>query len=145
MKKEKLFRILILSMIGIMAASITNSFAASAFADGNTMPAMGDVNNPSNGLIVSGNVQVRGWFLDGSGVSKIDILVDGEVDGTAATEIARPDVLNAYPAYANGNSGYQYVLDTTKLTNGSHNIVIRETSKTNVQTRLPSRTIIVLN
>ena len=80
---------------------------------------------------------MRGWFLDGNGVAKIEVLVDGIVKGTAEIGLSRPDVLSVFPDYQNGSSGFRYVLDTTKLTNGTHKIVIRETSKSNVQTSLP--------
>jgi len=71
--------------------------------------------------------------------------VDGVLNGTAQYGFARPDVKRVYPAYNNGNAGYEYTLDTTKLNNGSHTITVRATSKTGKVTTLPGRTVKVTN
>lgn len=88
---------------------------------------------------------INGWFLDGNGVKKVEVLVDGTVLGTASYGDERGDVARVYPTYNNGNSGYHYNLDTTKLTNGRHTIVIRETGNNNWQTSLSGRKITVSN
>ena len=75
--------------------------------------------------------------------AKIEILVDGAVSGTAQYGFSRTDVKRVYPAYNNENAGYEYMLDTTKLSNGKHTITIRATSKTGKVTTLPGRTVTV--
>ncbi|PGV51540.1 Ig-like domain-containing protein [Bacillus sp. AFS037270] len=89
----------------------------------------GVIDEPKNGSTVSGSTLVRGWFLDGSGVSKVEVLVDGKSVGQAQYGLSRTDVSNAYPAYKNDNSGYQYALNTVNLTNGQHTLTVRETGK----------------
>lgn len=93
------------------------------------LPAKGYIDAPSNGSTISGLIQVDGWFLDGSGVSKIEVLVDGKVVGTAQYGLSRPDIAAANPQYNNSNSGYQYTLDTGKITNGKHSLAVEEISK----------------
>jgi hypothetical protein len=53
------------------------------------------------------------------------VYVDGAIVGAATLNIARPDVVAAYPAIAPANPGWQYFLDTTSLANGVHTITIR--------------------
>jgi flagellar hook assembly protein FlgD len=61
------------------------------------------------------------------------------------TGCLRTDIGNKYPQYNNNNSGFHYSLDTSKLSNGSHEISIRETSLTGVKTTLPNITVNVTN
>jgi beta-N-acetylglucosaminidase len=91
------------------------------------LPAIGDINSPVTGSTVNGSTNVRGWFLDGSGVAKVEVLVDGNIVGQAQYGSPRPDVLEVFPQYQNGNSGYQYQLDTKKLSNGTHSVTVRAT------------------
>lgn len=93
------------------------------------LPAKGSIDSPTNGTTISGQSVVKGWFLDGSGVSKVEVLIDGKTIGTAQYGIARSDVAKVYPQYKNTNSGYQYTLDTTKFTNGKHTLVVKETGR----------------
>ena len=73
---------------------------------------IGFIDTPSAGSTVNGMINVRGWILDNSGVSKIEVLVDGQVVGQAKYGISRPDVLNVFPAYQNANAGYEFDFDT---------------------------------
>ena len=111
----------------------------------NMLPAKGYIDTPTEGQTVSGTVSISGWFLDGSGVAKIEVMVDGVLKGQAVYGDARPDVENAYPAYNNSNSGYHFNLDTKTLSNGNHTITISETDINGVQTRLTERTVVVSN
>ncbi|WP_160722733.1 Ig-like domain-containing protein [Bacillus sp. USDA818B3_A] len=101
-----------------------------------TLSVRGTVDAPANGATVKGSTVVRGWFLDGSGVAKVEALVDGKLLGQAEYGLARTDVAKAYPAYKNANAGYQYTLNTTALTNGQHTLTIRETGKNGKTTEL---------
>ncbi|MBK8475589.1 MAG: hypothetical protein IPL39_04570 [Opitutaceae bacterium] len=89
---------------------------------------------------ISGTTTVMGWFLDPRGVSKLEVLVDGVILGQATTGIARPDVFNAYPGYANCYSGFTFGLSTTQLKDGAHTLLVRATTPTGVQTTVGSRT-----
>ncbi|WP_172799254.1 Ig-like domain-containing protein, partial [Bacillus sp. FJAT-29814] len=100
---------------------------------------IGMVDTPLYGTSVKGEVAINGWFLDGSGVSKIEILVDGKSVGTANYGIWRPDVESAYPAYQNANSGYQFTLNTKNLTNGQHKLTVREIGNNGAVNELQSQ------
>ncbi len=106
---------------------------------------IGCIDTPTNGSTISGINTVRGWFLDSYGVQKVEVLVDGNVVGTATYGDQRNDVYNVFPSYNTTNGGYHYGLDTTKLSNGTHTIVIRETGNNNVQTSLNAVRVTVIN
>jgi FlaG/FlaF family flagellin (archaellin) len=105
------------------------------------LPAFGTLDSPTQDQKVTGTINVSGWALDGAGVTKLDVLVDGVVKGQAVYNDARPDVANAFPAYNNQNSGFHYSLDTTSLSYGTHSITIRDTSLNGSQTNIASKTI----
>src|SRR5215471_20406400 len=64
---------------------------------------IGAVDEPTNGQHVSGIVRVSGFVLDVQAIDRVDLFVDGGVAPTnsAALTIPRPDVLLAFPNYAN--------------------------------------------
>ena len=93
------------------------------------LPPVGAIDTPVEDEVISGSdYQVTGWYLDGQGVSKIEIKVDGVIIGEAVLGDPRPDVQTNYPDCNNSNSGFHYALDTTALTNGPHNITALETN-----------------
>ncbi len=107
------------------------------------VPAVGYIDFPINMAVLSGQINVHGWFLDRSGVAKIEVLVDDVVVGEAVYGSSMPDVMNVYPLYNNSNAGYQYMLDTTLLTEGPHTIKIRETGNNGETTTLNAKDFIV--
>ncbi|MDQ0200333.1 Ig-like domain-containing protein [Neobacillus ginsengisoli] len=109
------------------------------------LPAKGSLDTPAVGAAISGDSNVQGWFLDGSGVSKIDVLVDGKTMGTAQYGSTRLDVAKVYPAYQNSSSGYQYTLNTRILTNGQHSLTVRETGNNGATNVLQSQMVNVQN
>jgi beta-N-acetylglucosaminidase len=108
------------------------------------LPSIGSIDSPLNGTTIKGDVVVDGWFLDASGTSKIEILVDGKIVGLAQLGLSRTDVARVFPAYSNPNSGYKYVLNTRSLTNGKHTISVLETGINGSTTTLNS-TVTVQN
>ena len=94
------------------------------------------MDSPATGATLKGVSVVKGWFLDGSGVSKVEVLVDGKTIGQAQYGSSRTDVAIAYPAYQNANAGYQYSLNTANLLNGQHTLTVRETGKNRAMTEL---------
>ncbi|UAK16361.1 Ig-like domain-containing protein [Sporolactobacillus terrae] len=92
-------------------------------------PAIGFIDDPTEGSKVDGTKEIQGWFLDGSIVDKIDVMIDGAYKDRATYGISRPDVGRAFPAYDNNNAGFRYYLDTRVLTNGKHQITFRETGR----------------
>ncbi|MCL6479189.1 MAG: matrixin family metalloprotease [Peptococcaceae bacterium] len=109
------------------------------------LPARGNLEIPTEGATISGTTIVSGWLLDGNGVSKIEVLVDGILKGQATYGDSRPDVYNAFPEYGNSNAGFHFSLDTTTLANGSHTITIRETANNGSQNSLAPRVVNVFN
>jgi Big-like domain-containing protein len=86
----------------------------------------GNTDAPSPGSTISGIAPVEGWTFDDNNVAKVEILVDGTLDGSASYGSARPDVADAWP-HAPANIGFSYSLDTAKLANGPHTINVRVT------------------
>ncbi|WP_083878619.1 Ig-like domain-containing protein [Acetivibrio cellulolyticus] len=105
------------------------------------LPTIGRIDSPKANATVSGTVTLRGWILDPNGVSKVEVLIDNALVGTATYGDSRPDVELVYPLYKNANSGFHYTLDTSKLTPGIHTLSVYETSKTNDQTLLKTVSI----
>jgi beta-N-acetylglucosaminidase len=128
-----------------MFTILLNFNSGNFLANTGTLPAKGYMDAPGVNSVGKGELAVSGWFLDGSGVSKIEVLVDGKVIGQAQYGLERLDVQKAHPAYQNPNSGFRYTLDTRKLTNGSHTLTVRETGKNGAVTILPGRTVNVQN
>lgn len=126
----------------LFAILLISNYSNMAFA-ASVLPPKGSIEAPRNGSTISGQTVVRGWFLDGSGVAKIAVLVDGKTIGTAQTGLSRPDVRKAYPTYNNANSGYQYTLNPLNFTNGKHSLSVRETGKNGKTTVLSSETITI--
>ncbi|MED4228045.1 C39 family peptidase [Neobacillus cucumis] len=111
----------------------------------NVSNAKGMLDTPAVNEKTKGQYNVKGWYLDPNGVSKVEVLVDGKVVGQAYYGDSRPDVKNAYPSYNNANAGYHYTLDTTKLADGTHTITVRETSKNGLVSTLPNKSFVISN
>ncbi|MDV3425938.1 MAG: Ig-like domain-containing protein [Bacillota bacterium] len=72
------------------------------------------------------DITVSGWALNQSGVTKIDVLLDGNVIGQAAYGISRSDVNKVYPGYPSGdNSGFKFLIGKDLLINGIHTVGVR--------------------
>jgi ADP-heptose:LPS heptosyltransferase len=72
-----------------------------------------------------GIIEVRGWALATHGVRSIEVHCDGKLLGTAAVGLRRRDVFEMFPHIrCSRRSGFQYVLDTTRISNGSHELEI---------------------
>ncbi len=109
---------------------------------------IGTVEQPRNGLLYNGVVQVTGWALDWEGVTGVQVLVDGRPIGDAVYGLPRPDVLELsfYPGYINiGNPGWAFDLDTRELSNGEHFIDVVVTDNHGVTTYIGKRRIVVNN
>jgi beta-N-acetylglucosaminidase len=136
-----------LHSISVKATSTTGSTLS---LEGKTvnvqnLPPVGYIDSPAANSSISGITNVRGWFLDASGVSKVEVLVDGRSMGQATYGLSRPDVLNVLPAYQNANAGYEFALDTKMLTNGTHVISVRGTGKNGTTTELQTKSVTVKN
>jgi fibronectin type 3 domain-containing protein len=107
------------------------------------LPTIGFLDKPKDNMIIGGRYNISGWFLDQSGVAKIEVLVDDVVVGEVTYGYSRPDVFIAYPDYNNEKSGYMYLLDTTQLSEGEHTITVRETGTDGNTTTLRAYTVTV--
>jgi hypothetical protein len=75
---------------------------------------------------------VLGWAIDLDSVVRVRILIDGfvQIDAVRGVDFAEyglpsPDVAIAYPNYPNrGNARFRFWLDTTKLSNSEHDLII---------------------
>jgi len=103
-----------------------------------------DMDQPSGGSSIAGDFDVNGWVLYDVQVSKVEILVDGVVDGIANYGSPRPDVAAVYP-YAPVNTGYSYTLDTTKYPDGLHKLNIRATDSSGNVSIMPDVVINIAN
>ena len=114
------------TLLGSKTITCNNSAAARPF---------GTIDTPGQGESVSGTIVNWGWVLtpqpgsipaDGS---TIDVVIDGVAVGHPTYNVNRPDVAALFPGYANTNgAGGYFILDTTTLTNGLHQIawVVRD-------------------
>ena len=59
-------------------------------------------------------------------MANVDVFVDGTRVGSATYGGNRPDIPIAFPG-APSNVGFQYPLDTTAFSNGSHTVVAKAT------------------
>lgn len=87
--------------------------------------------------VVSGAYPIVGWAIDDQGIrtttapdghlrADIEVMVDGRVVGQSIYGLPRPDVALAHPdVAAAANSGFLMNLDTTRFTNGMHEIAVR--------------------
>jgi len=86
------------------------------------------VDTPLNGSAIKGLTTISGWALNMSGISKVQIFEGSSLLGTAELNLYYRSVNVAYPGYPTGNnSGFSYVLDTSKLTEGIHTLKVQST------------------
>jgi large repetitive protein len=71
---------------------------------------------------------VVGWAWSLSAITSIDVFVDGNLAGSATFGLPR-DISDAFPG-APTDLGYQYSLDSTTLSNGSHTITVKPPTRT---------------
>jgi N-acetylmuramoyl-L-alanine amidase len=75
-------------------------------------------------------VILAGWAIHESGIQSIEIFLDREyaVDGNIGVD--RPGVASAYPAFQRQMiSGWNALIDTTQLSSGPHEIVVKVRAK----------------
>jgi hypothetical protein len=88
--------------------------------------ANGFIDVPQTNDFMKGTVTFQGWaLLEGGGPISVEIRVDGDFKGQAQYGFPRPDVAVQYPYLFNSqNSGWRFVIDTTKLANAKHTVTI---------------------
>ena len=84
---------------------------------------IGDIEIGEGPILVGGTTNIHGWALDIEGVQTVRILIDGVFKANATYGFPRPGVTLLYPSFPDSNlPGFQYLLDTTTLTNGDHTV-----------------------
>ena len=85
---------------------------------------------PVNGEIHSGVGNLRGWAVASSGITKVEILVDGVYAFDAPYGASRGDVGGAFPDVEDSeNSGYSLAYAYSLLSAGEHTITARAHSE----------------
>jgi large repetitive protein len=90
---------------------------------------MGSTDAPASGSALVDNVTVSGWAFANAAVSRVEVLVDGLIDGAAAYGLPRLDVAVTFP-HAPANIGFSYSLDTTRYAHGPHTLNVGATDGT---------------
>lgn len=105
-----------------------------------------DIPGAEQSYDASGSFPVTGWATDADGVQKVDVLVDGLVMQQAIYGDARPDVAAFFPDFkAILFSAFIAHIDTTRLTDGLHELSVRVTDTQKLSRTIGSRTIQVFN
>ncbi len=106
----------------------------------------GFIDIPPNGLTFGGQIFLTGWALDFQGVAAVSILIDGKPSGFAGLGLPRPGISTLYPGYPDSFlPGWIFSLDTTKLSNGVHNIQAVATDVNGVDTVIGERSFTIRN
>lgn len=106
----------------------------------------GFIDLPLDGRLYSGTVPTFGWALDFNGIFSIAVLVDGNFIGAATRGIPRPGVTSLYPGFPQSAApGWQFALDTTKLSNGEHFLQVMVNDVRGIQTFIGQRRFVVAN
>lgn len=92
---------------------------------GDISPPQMNLDVPANGQTLSGGIpQVIGWAFDDTvRATRVEILVDGRLIGTATLGTARPDVASGFPG-APSDAGFTYS-NFISLSPGSHTVTAR--------------------
>jgi hypothetical protein len=104
----------------------------------------GATDAPSAGNTIRGVTPVAGWAFDDGSIAKVEVLLDGVLDGAATYGSARPDVAATYP-HAPLNTGFSYSLNTAHYGNGVHVLGVRVTDGAGNVAVLPNISVTLSN
>lgn len=83
------------------------------------------LDSPKLDTTMSKNININGWSIDSVGVAGVDVYLDNNIIDKAQISFSRPDIGKAYPFYIGSDkSGFKYTLDTTKLMDGIHSVIV---------------------
>jgi hypothetical protein len=89
------------------------------------LPIVGALEGPSEGQRALGIKTIYGWALDGEGVSRVKLLIDGEYICDIPHGSLREDVKEAHPDYPNAErGGFAMVWNYSSLSPGAHFVQI---------------------
>jgi len=107
---------------------------------------IGDIDQPRLNQMLSGFVLATGFALDWEGVGLVQLLIDGQVYGTAATGRPRADLSSLFLGYPQSAApGWEILIDTRNFSNGPHEISILVTDVHGATTYLGRRRVIINN
>jgi hypothetical protein len=109
-------------------------------AENRVASAVGFIDVPQPSDYMKGTVTFQGWAVtEGNSIVEVEILIDGDFEGTAQYGFPRPDVAVQYPYLLNSaNSGWRFIMDTTKLGNARHRLTVRILDFTGLRTEIGS-------
>jgi hypothetical protein len=123
-----------LAITGTSAGGQTSTASASFTIDNLASTGLRiDIDTPNAAAgPLSGLSAIGGWAIDDTAaVANLEILVDGVSVGAASYGGVRNDVCSVFPGHAGcPDVGWNFVLDTTKLSNGSHALQVTATTTT---------------
>lgn len=109
-------------------------------------PAFGNIEAPSNYQYINGSAfEILGWAYDLQRVDSVEVDVDGQVVGNATYGLLRPDVPVHDPRVPTAYAGFSYILDTTRLSNTAHDLVIYVIDRLENRTEIGRRKFVVNN
>jgi N-acetylmuramoyl-L-alanine amidase len=107
---------------------------------------IGDIEQPLDGNMFSGIMQLRGWALDWEGVQRVEVFVDGADVGTASYGHVRPLITPVYPGYPDAAApGWEHSFDTTDFSNGEHFLEVVVTDDLGHDTYIGRRRFVIAN
>lgn len=130
---------------GLVLGLVLLGVAAPAFAQTDFFAFL---ERPLAGETVSGVVLVQGWAVDPVGIARVDLIVDGQFYHSANIDIPRIDVVEAHPTWEANQTilpGFQTGFLASRLSNGSHTIMVRILTENNKVYEIGERTIVVDN
>ena len=87
-----------------------------------------------------------GWALDNVGVTVVEVLVDNQKVSDGIYGLNRPDVAAVWGSFPNaGRSGFSFSLDTTRFSNGEHQLAVRVLDAAGNATLIGARPVIFQN
>lgn len=115
--------------VGGQSATQSRTFQVSNSANN---PITLDIDQPSAGASYTGPASFFGWAIDNnSAITSIAISIDGVPYGNASYGSVRTDVCTVFPGRPGcPNVGWNFLLDTTLLSNGTHTLSITGYSTT---------------
>jgi hypothetical protein len=115
--------------IGAQQNTLSAQFTVANWTTGNPMKLSIDTPNSQSGPL-SGQQGIGGWALDQlAGISNIAVAIDNVPLGNAFYGGARADVCTAFPdAIGCPNVGWNYYLDTSLLSDGTHTLAVTGTT-----------------
>ncbi len=142
--------------VGDVESTVTQLGAMSVDVVCNTSttnrPAIGYIDGPSVYQFVNGIIQIFGWVFDFDGIhvtsgveDGVQIDIDGQVVIRTNNNLNRPDVPANDPRVTTPFVGFQVLYDTTKLTDGEHEVVVYVLDALNVRSEIGRRKFVVQN